>query len=62
MNAPRASVQNSIASQSACHFLKGHIMDLNAHLNQETCYILNFRLFDRVLNLALHWFQNLRPN
>jgi hypothetical protein len=54
MNAPHASVQNSIASQdgsqSPRHFLKGHTMDLNTHLNQEICYILNIWLFESPLN------------
>jgi hypothetical protein len=38
------------ASQSARRFLKAHTMDLNAHLNQETCYILNIWLFESPLN------------
>jgi hypothetical protein len=41
MNAPHASIAFQQTSQSARRFLKGHTMDLNAHLNRETRYDLN---------------------
>jgi hypothetical protein len=41
MNAAHASIAFQHTSQSARRFLNGHTMDLNAHLNRETCYAIN---------------------